>query len=221
MICLQEIKATPAQIPELVSAIAGYHAYWHGGGGYSGVALLMREKVFAKPPVFTHPAFDLEHRLVVTEIDGVVYGSLYAPNGGKDYGVKLRFLTAMEAWAGELAAANKRLVLCGDYNVARKPIDVHPTLRKEMIGQSNEERDLIDAFFAHGLVDVGRYVDPDNDRLFTWWAPWRNLRQRNIGWRLDYVAVHHALVDQSCTCKVYRDVGASDHGPVIAHILDP
>ncbi len=90
-----------------------------------------------------------------------------------------------------------------------------------MVGQSSEERALIDGFFSHGLVDLGRYVDPDNDRLFTWWAPWRNLRQRNIGWRLDYVAVHHSLVDQSCTCKVYRDVGASDHGPVVAHILDP
>jgi exodeoxyribonuclease-3 len=221
VICLQEIKAAPAQIPGLVSAIAGYHPYWHGGGGYSGVALLMREKVFARPPEFTHPPFDLEHRLVVAEIGGVVYGSLYVPNGGKDYGVKLRFLTALEAWAGELAAAGKKLVLCGDYNVARTPIDVHPTLHGAMIGQSTEERALIDGFFAHGLVDLGRYVDPDNDRLFTWWAPWRNLRQRNIGWRLDYVAVHHSLVDQSCTCKAYRDVGTSDHGPVIAHILDP
>jgi len=221
VICLQEIKATPAQIPEAVAAIAGYHPYWHGGGGYSGVALLLRSKRFPESPVFTHPPFDYENRIVVTEIGDVVYGSLYGPNGGKDYAAKIKFLTAMEVWAGELAAAGKRLVLCGDYNVARKPIDVHPTLRKDMIGQSKEERALIDGFFSHGLVDLGRYVDPDNDRLFTWWAPWRNLRQRNIGWRLDYVAAHHSLVDQSCTCKVYREVGASDHGPVIAHILDP
>jgi exodeoxyribonuclease-3 len=221
VICLQEIKATPAQIPQPVLDIVGYHAMWHGGGGYSGVALLMRTKRFPEPPVFTHPAFDVEHRIVVAEIDGVVYGSLYGPNGGKDYAAKIKFLTAMEKWAGELAHAGKKLVLSGDYNVARKPIDVHPTLRKDMVGQSSEERALVDGFFSHGLVDLGRYVDPDNDRLFTWWAPWRNLRQRNIGWRLDYVAVHHSLVDQSCTCKVYRDVGASDHGPVIAHILDP
>ncbi|MEO8842081.1 MAG: exodeoxyribonuclease III [Kofleriaceae bacterium] len=221
VICLQEIKAMPAQIPQPVLDLVGYHAMWHGSGGYSGVALLMRTKRFPEPPVFTHPAFDIEHRLVVTEIDGVVYGSLYGPNGGKDYAAKIKFLTAMETWAGELAHAGKRLVLAGDYNVARKPIDVHPTLRKDMVGQSSEERTLIDGFFSHGLVDLGRYVDPDNDRLFTWWAPWRNLRERNIGWRLDYVAVHHSLVDQSCTCKVSRDVGTSDHGPVIAHILDP
>lgn len=221
VICLQEIKAAPAQIPAEIHDIAGYHAFWHGTGGYSGVALLLRQAKFPEPPVFTHPEFDFEHRLVVAEVNGVVWGSLYAPNGGKDYQAKLKFLTAMEQWAGELARRKKKLVLCGDYNVARKPVDVHPTLRKDMVGQSKEERDLIDGFFNHGLVDVGRYVDPDNDRLFTWWAPWRNLRQRNIGWRLDYVAAHHSLVDQSCTCKVYRDVGTSDHGPVIAHILEP
>ncbi|HEY6034456.1 MAG TPA: exodeoxyribonuclease III [Kofleriaceae bacterium] len=221
VICLQEIKATPAQIPEMVASIAGYHPYWHGGGGYSGVALLLRATRFPEPPVFTHPAFDHENRIVVCEVGGVVYGSLYAPNGGKDYAAKIRFLTAMEAWAGELEAAGKKLILCGDYNVARKPVDVHPTLRRDMVGQSSEERTLIDGFFSHGLVDVGRYLDPDNDRLFTWWAPWRNMKQRNMGWRLDYVAAHHSLVDQSCTCKVQREVGASDHGPVIAHLLDP
>ena len=112
-------------------------------------------------------------------------------------------------------------MLCGDFNVARAAIDVHPMLRKDMVGQSSEERGLIDQVFAHGLVDVGRYVDPDNDRLFTWWAPWRNLRQRNIGWRLDYIAAHHSLVDASVACKAYREIGSSDHAPVIAHLLEP
>ena len=70
------------------------------------------------------------------------------------------------------------------------------------------------------VYDVGRHVDPDNDRLFTWWAPWRNLRQRNIGWRLDYIAAHHALVDGTTTCRSYREVGTSDHAPVIAHLRD-
>ena len=111
-------------------------------------------------------------------------------------------------------------MLCGDFNVARTPIDVHPVLRKDMVGQSHAERELIEALFSHGLVDVGRHVDPDNDRLFTWWAPWRNMRQRNIGWRLDYIAAHHALVDGDVDVQVYREVGTSDHAPVIAHIND-
>lgn len=221
VICLQEIKATPAQLPEHVANLAGYHACWHGGGGYSGVALLLRTARFSEPPAFVHPAFDHEHRIVACEQPPLVLASVYVPNGGKDYAAKIVFLRELAAWAGELETAGKQLVLCGDFNVARTERDVHPVLRKPMIGQSSEERDLIDALFAHGLVDVGRHVDPDNDRLFTWWAPWRNLRQRNIGWRLDYIAAHHALVDGATTCRSYREVGTSDHAPVIAHLREP
>jgi exodeoxyribonuclease-3 len=221
VICLQEIKASPDQIPVELLRVAGYHGHWHGGsGGYSGVALLLREKVFPAVPAFVHPPFDLETRIVVAEVGTIAFASVYVPNGGKDLPAKIKFLRELEAWAGDLATSGKHLVLCGDFNVARTAVDVHPALRKDMVGQLTEERGLIEALFAHGLVDVGRYVDPDNDRLFTWWAPWRNLRQRNIGWRLDYIAAAHALVDGSSTCKVYREVGSSDHAPVIAHLRD-
>ncbi|MBA3393871.1 MAG: exodeoxyribonuclease III [Deltaproteobacteria bacterium] len=221
VVCLQETKASPDQVPEPLCSTAGYHCHWHGGmKGYSGVALMLRGKTFGDAPTFVHPPFDLENRIVVAEVGSLVLGSVYVPNGGKDFPAKMQFLTEMEAWAGELHATGKHLVLCGDFNVARTPIDVHPVLRKEMIGQSPPERALFEKFLAHGLVDVGRHVDPDNDRLFTWWAPWRNMRQRNIGWRLDYVAASRALVDETVHCVAYRDVGTSDHGPVIAHLRD-
>jgi exodeoxyribonuclease-3 len=220
VVCLQEIKASPAQVPEPLASIAGYHVHWHGSGGYSGVALLLRQARFPAQPEFVHPPFDLETRIVVAEVGATTFASVYVPNGGKDFAAKLTFLRELETWAGALEAAGKQLVLCGDYNVARTQLDVHPVLRKDVVGQSREERTLIEALFAHGLVDVGRFVDPDNDRLFTWWAPWRNLRQRNIGWRLDYIAASHGLVDGTTTCKSYRDVGTSDHAPVIAHLRD-
>ena len=220
VICLQEIKASPEQVPEEVAKVAGYHAHFHGNKGYSGVALLLRTAKYGDAPTFVHPPFDLENRIVVAEVESIVFGSVYVPNGGKDFGVKMQFLHEMEAWAASLEAAGKHLVLCGDFNVARTYIDVHPSLRKDMIGQSAEERALIETFLSHGLVDVGRHVEPDNDRLFTWWAPWRNNRQRNVGWRLDYVAASRALVDETVHCVHYRDVGTSDHGPVIAHLRD-
>jgi exodeoxyribonuclease-3 len=220
VICLQEIKASPAQVPPPLDQIAGYHAHWHGSGGYSGVALMLKMSTFPDAPAFVHPPFDLETRIVVAEVGSMVFASVYVPNGGKDFNAKMTFLKELVAWAGALEAAGKHLVLCGDFNVARTDMDVHPSLRKSMVGQSHPERDLLDELFAFGLVDVGRHVDPDNDRLFTWWAPWRNLRQRNIGWRLDYVAAHHALVDGAVTCKSYREVGSSDHAPVIAHLRD-
>ena len=75
---------------------------------------------------------------------------------------------------------------------------------------------MIERHLGDGLVDVGRALDPDNDGLFTWWAPWRNMRQRNIGWRLDYVLASRALAAARAACPVLREVGTSDHAPVVA-----
>jgi exodeoxyribonuclease-3 len=219
VVCLQEIKATPEQIPGDLFVAATYHAHWHGHGGYSGVALLLRRDRYAAP-VFTHPPFDLESRIVVAEVGSVVLASVYVPNGGKDFEVKMRFLRELDLWAAQLEADGKHLVLSGDFNVARTERDVHPTLRKPVMGQLAEERALIESLFSRGLVDVGRLVAPDDDRLFTWWAPWRKMRERNIGWRLDYVAASRALVGEDVTCVAYREVGTSDHGPVVAELRD-
>ena len=106
-------------------------------------------------------------------------------------------------------------------NVARTDRDVHPKERKpRAIGQLPEERALIERIIGRGLVDVGRALDPDNDGLFTWWAPWRNMRQRNIGWRLDYVLASEALAARATACPVQKDVGTSDHAPVVATFDD-
>jgi exodeoxyribonuclease-3 len=107
----------------------------------------------------------------------------------------------------------------GDLNVARTDADVHPKERKEgAIGQRPDERALVEAFLGHGLVDVGRAADPANPGLFTYWAPWRNLRQRNIGWRIDYVVASAPLAERTRRCAVLADFGTSDHAPVIAEL---
>jgi exodeoxyribonuclease-3 len=106
-------------------------------------------------------------------------------------------------------------------NVARTEMDVHPKERKpNLIGQLPEERALIERILSRGLVDVGRALDPDNDQLFTWWAPWRNLRQRNIGWRLDYVMASERLAARATSCEVLAQFGTSDHAPVVATFGD-
>ena len=195
----------------------GYWCYWHGGKGYSGVALQVRQEFAPERPAFLHPDFDHEHRIVVSEIGGVTFASVYVPNGGKDFPAKMRFLEALDAYARSFQAAGRRLVLCGDLNVARTERDVHPKERKpRAIGQLPEERALLEQLIGRGLVDVGRALDPENDQLFTWWAPWRELRQRNIGWRLDYVLASEALAAAAVSCPVQKDVGNSDHAPVVA-----
>jgi exodeoxyribonuclease-3 len=151
----------------------------------------------------------------------VTVASIYVPNGGKDFPAKMRFLEALVAFAEEHARAGRPLVLCGDLNVARTDMDVHPKERKpNIIGQRPDERALFEGLLEHGLVDVHRTLEPDNADLFTWWAPWRNMKQRNIGWRLDYVLASRSLADHVISCVVQRGTGTSDHGPVIAIFED-
>ena len=216
VVLLQEIKAKPEQIPELLFESEGYWCYWHGAGGYSGVALHLRKELCAARPTFGHPAFDHETRIVTADVGDLTLASVYVPNGGKDYGAKLRFLEALGNWAGEVRAAGRRLVIAGDLNVALTDRDVHAKERKAgVVGQREDERALLQRVIDQGLVDVGRAMDPDNDALFTWWAPWRNLRQRNIGWRIDFVLASESLARTATESVVRAEVGTSDHAPVV------
>lgn len=216
VVCLQEIKAAPAQVPPSLWELDDYWTHWHGAGGYSGVALLVRKALAASPPLVVHPDFDFETRMACVDVGGVTIASVYVPNGGKDFDAKRRFLASLQAYVASSTAAGRPLVVCGDMNVAHADIDVHPKERKAVIGQLPEERALFDGLLAAGLVDVGRRLDPSNDAYFTWWAPWRNLRQRNIGWRLDYVLASEPLAAKAVSCPSLRETGTSDHAPVVA-----
>ncbi len=216
VLCLQELKATREQVPASLAGLDTYWSYWHGERAYSGVGLLVRKACCPAEPEFAHPGFDHETRIVSAEIGGVNVSSIYVPNGGKDFEAKIRFLEAMIDHAARLTAAGAPVIFCGDLNVAHREIDVHPKERKAVIGQLPEERALFDRLLGAGLVDVGRAQDPANEELFTWWPPWRNMRQRNIGWRLDYVLASAHLARRALSCAAYREVGTSDHGPVVA-----
>ena len=215
VVCLQELKAELAQLPPQCQ-LEDYHVFWHGMRAYSGVSLHIRKEAFGRGPAFSHPEFDMESRIVQADLGDVVFASVYVPNGGKDYAAKLQFLTQLAAWAKRLHAEGRSLVLCGDINIARTERDVHPRERKPgIIGQRPEERALFESLLGEHLVDVGRTLDPDNDGLFTWWPPWRNMRVRNIGWRLDYVLASPSIASRAQSCRVLADFGTSDHAPVL------
>lgn len=216
VICLQELKAKLDQIPQSC-AVEGYTCYWHGAGAYSGVALHVRRD-FGADPQFSHPAFDLETRIVQAQIEDTVFTSVYVPNGGKDFEAKISFVNALIGYAIDLRERGMKLVLCGDMNIARTEKDVHPKERKpRAIGQLPQERELLERLIAEGgLADVGRQLYPDDENYFTWWAPWRSMRERNIGWRLDYVLASEELAKKAVSCPSYREVGTSDHAPVVA-----
>jgi exodeoxyribonuclease-3 len=222
VICLQEVKASPEDVPPALCQLAGYWCYWHGYKGYSGVGLHLSREAFPVRPAFTHPPFDTEHRIVCAQVEDLLIASIYVPNGNKDYPAKVAFLEALDGFVAAQLAAGTRLLLCGDMNVAREPRDVHPSLRKPtQIGQTPEEQALFGRILSRGLTDLLRHFDPDNDRLFTWWAPWRNLRERNIGWRLDYVLASEPVARVAERCVSFREFGSSDHAPVVAAFREP
>ncbi len=225
VLCLQEIKAAPEQLTDTLFALSDYVNYWHGAkGGYSGVSIHVRRGSFADAPVFTHPSFDAETRIVVAEVGGTQLASCYVPNGGKDFPAKVAFLTELAKWTGDACAAGKALVLCGDLNVAVADIDVHPSQRARpgqiVIGQREDEREIFTRMFSRGLVDVGRTLAPEDDRLFTWWPYWRQAREKNVGWRIDYVLASRALAAKATSHVSRRDFGASDHAPVVVTFAD-
>jgi len=216
VICLQEIKAKLDQIPQN-AVLEGYTCYWHGAGGYSGVALHVRNE-FAPAAVISHPDFDHETRIVQAQIEDTVFTSVYVPNGGKDFDAKIAFIHALTAYARGLKERGLKLVLCGDMNIARAEIDVHPKERKpRAIGQLPMERELFEQLLVEGgLVDVGRSLYPEDESYYSWWAPWRNMKERNIGWRLDYVLAAKELASRAVSCPSQREIGTSDHAPVVA-----
>jgi exodeoxyribonuclease III len=217
IICLQEIKAGLDQVPAALCEIEGYWCYWHGSKGYSGVGLHVSKAFSPERPAFAHPAFDYESRIVTVDVQDVTFASIYVPNGGKDFPAKMRFLEALRQYTADLHAAGRHAVLCGDLNIARAEIDVHPKERKpRAIGQLPEERALLERIIGNGLVDTGRALEPDNDQMFTWWAPWRDMKARNIGWRLDYVLASESIFAKVEGCVIQREFGTSDHGPVVA-----
>ena len=217
VVCLQELKAKVDQVPESLICTPGYWCHWHGAGPYSGVALLLNKERFPDEPAFDHPPFDFETRVVTATAGGLTLASMYVPNGGKDFAAKMRFLEELDWWVAAAHDHGDRLVLCGDVNVTRTDMDVHPKERKrDAIGQRPDERALIERVLGRGLVDIGRTLDPENPNLFTWWPPWRQMRQRNLGWRIDYVLATESVAAGAQHCKVQADYGTSDHAPVVA-----
>jgi exodeoxyribonuclease-3 len=199
-------------VPQRLLELDGYWAHWHGEGGYSGVALLISKALSPTRPAFTSPSFDMERRITVAALDDVDVASIYVPNGGKDFDAKIRFLEAMRDWVAVRHAAGRKLLLCGDFNVSLTELDVHEKLRNSKeTGQTEGERGLMGKVLSHGLTDLGRKFAPDDANLFTWWAPWRQYRERNIGWRLDLVLSSPALTERATKCTALREFGTSDH----------
>jgi len=219
IIALQETKATPEQLSESLVKPDGYTAYWHSAvrKGYSGVAVYTRIQPRSVISGLGNEAFDCEGRVMTLEFDDFFLTNIYFPNSGdglKRLDYKLAFNNALLHFANKLRQ-NKPLILCGDFNVAHKAIDLkNPAANVKNPGYTPEERAWMDGFVEAGYVDTFRQFNQNPDN-YTWWSYRFNARARNIGWRIDYFWVDGQNVAKVADSTILSDVSGSDHCPVL------
>jgi exodeoxyribonuclease-3 len=193
VVCLQEIKATEDQIPLESFEALGYHCYWYSAQkkGYSGVAILSKIKPTEVTMGCGHELFDFEGRVITAIIGDYTIVSAYFPSGTTGDArqtVKYEFLDYFYKWALEQKERNPNLVVCGDYNICHKAIDIHnPISNKNSSGFLPEERAWMDKWFESGFVDTFRAFNADPHQ-YTWWSYRANARANNKGWRIDYIS---------------------------------
>jgi exodeoxyribonuclease-3 len=215
ILCLQEIKAHPDQVPEHLRELGGYSSFWHGArGGYSGVSIHVRNHL--GEPQFSVPHFDQETRIAQVSVDGLTVINVYTPLGQKNYRQKLEFLDDLIGYIDALRYEGERVLLCGDLNIAHANIDVHPELYEEgRLCLRDDEREKIDVLRRKGMIDVFRHLHPSDRSAYTWWPYFGGARQRNVGWRLDYFFAPGELLESVRDCRIHREEASSDHSPVM------
>jgi len=215
---LQEIKALPDQLPDNVVNIDGYLSYWYPAQkkGYAGTAVFTRLKPIQVVYGLDHHAFDHEGRVLTLEFDDFYLVNMYFPNaqpGLKRLDFKQEFNRAALNFMERLAE-KKSVILCGDLNVAHKPIDLaNPKANEKNPGYSPEERAWMDEVVSAGFVDTFRKFNQEPEQ-YSWWSYRFNARAKNIGWRIDYFLVDPGSDSRVIGAAIHDDVLGSDHCPV-------
>lgn len=218
VLCLQEVKA---HTPGLCPCPPGYHAHWHLAErkGYSGVGLLSREAPERVRSGMGHATYDAEGRVLQAEFGALTVLSVYAPSGSSGdlrHAFKMRFLEDFLAHVARLLAEGRELLLCGDLNVAHRPVDLKNwRSNRQTSGFLPEERAWFSELLALGLVDTVRQLAGPETAVYSWWSLRSGARARNVGWRLDYQLATPALAATARRMHIPREPVLSDHAPVI------
>ena len=219
ILCLQEIKALPEQVPPHLRNAPGYYIFLNSAErkGYSGVATFTKERPLEIKNGFGIEKFDKEGRMLITEYPSFVLFNIYFPNGKRnderlDY--KLNFYDTFLGYADNLKAEGKNIVVCGDFNTAHKEIDLtHPRANENRSGFLPIERAWMDTFVDHGYIDTFRHFNKESNQ-YSWWDLKTRSRERNVGWRIDYFFVNNEFLPHLKKAFIMQDVMGSDHCPV-------
>jgi exodeoxyribonuclease III len=219
IICLQETKAQPEQIPDEIKNIKGYDSFWFSAQrkGYSGVGTYTKIKPIKIINGFGNDKFDMEGRIIFSEYEKFVLANVYFPNGGRGperVKYKLDFYDELFLFLNKNYRDKKGIIVTGDYNTAHKEIDLaRPKENETNSGFLPEERKWIDNIINLGYVDVFRKFHPEPNQ-YTYWDMFTRARDRNVGWRIDYFMVSDDFIDKIISANIHHEVMGSDHCPV-------
>ncbi|NYF24441.1 exodeoxyribonuclease III [Sporosarcina sp. JAI121] len=218
--CVQEIKLQEGQID---LQLDGYHQYWNYAlkKGYSGTAVFTKEKPLSVKYGVGDLEAENEGRILTLEFPHYYVVNVYTPNSQRD----LARLPFRLEWEDDMRAYLKKLnqikpvIYCGDLNVAHQESDVRNV--KSNIGNSGftfEERGKMTDLLAEGFIDTYRYFNPDQEGAYTWWSYMSKVRERNIGWRIDYFIVSKGLEPLLKDATIHSDILGSDHCPIVLEL---
>ena len=219
IICLQEIKANKEQFNKEIFENLGYTCYVNSAqkAGYSGVAILSKIKPKKVEYGCGNYQIDIEGRLVRVDFKNYSVLSVYFPSGSsgeKRQEFKFMFLDFFQNYINELKQSIPNLIICGDFNICHKEIDIHnPKRNKNTSGFLIEERNWVTNFLNSGFIDSFRFFHEDGDK-YTWWSYRARARQKNLGWRIDYNMVSQSLEKYILDARILTDVVHSDHCPI-------
>ena len=223
IIALQEIKAQTDQLDLSIFEDLGYHHYWFSAQkkGYSGVALLCKEKPLHVEYGCGIEKYDFEGRVIRADFKDYSVISVYFPSGttgGVRQDFKMGFLADFQEYIRSLKKQIPNLIISGDYNICHEAIDIHnPVANKNTSGFLPEERAWVTTFIKSGFIDSFRHLNK-NPNNYSWWSYRAASRERNKGWRIDYHMISDSLLPRLKRVAILSDAKHSDHCPILVTI---
>lgn len=224
IVCLQEVKATPDKVEDLgLNSIKGYQAHWHPAEkpGYSGVLTYSRVAPDSLVRGLGEPSIDREGRVLQTQFGEFMLLNCYFPNSQREHTrlpYKLQFCRAVHKHVKRLRRQGQHVLLCGDFNIAHREIDLrNPSSNRDNAGFLPDERAWMEEFLSDGMCDVFRHFEPGPEH-YTWWSYRPGVREKNIGWRIDYFVADQAFMGQIKSMRHRPEIQGSDHCPIILQI---
>lgn len=219
IICLQELRALEHQVPPAIRQL-NYHEVYHTAEkkGYSGVGILSRQEPINIQEGIGIDWIDREGRVLMAEFEDLNVFSIYAPSGtsgDERQNLKMKFLDVFLPFAQKYLQNEKPVVMCGDYNICHRPIDIHnPKRNKNTSGFLPEEREWVTRLLETGFEDAFRRLHEGEEDLYSWWSYRAASKERNKGWRIDYHMTCPYMLKAAQKATIEMEWDLSDHAPV-------